>query len=95
MYNKLTQSQSTLVSTRDHRFNYYNPRDEQTMMKNPFSQNVPLKFPKNHIRKQTSQNMLSQTVYKLIKKAKTQNHLALKYTTMQIGADFSKMLIFH
>lgn len=58
MYNKLAQSQSTLVSARDTRFNY-NSRDEQTMLRNPFSQNLPIKFPKNNIRKQAAANMLS------------------------------------
>lgn len=63
MYNKLAQSQSTIVSARDTRHQYHNPRDEQTLFKNPFSQNLPMKFPKNNIRKQTSQTMLTQTMY--------------------------------
>lgn len=63
MYNKLAQSQSTIVSARDTRQHYHNTRDEQTLLKNPFSQNLPMKFPKNNIRKQTSQTMLTQTMY--------------------------------
>jgi hypothetical protein len=76
MYNKLAQSQSTIVTARDTRHVYYNPRDEQTMLKNPFSQNLPMKFPKNTIRKQTSQTMLTQTMFIYFNTAKIQSHSA-------------------
>ncbi len=75
MYNKLAQSQSTIVSARDNRQSYYNPRDEQTLLKNPFSQNLPMKFPKNTIRKQTSQTMLTQTMYQSNNQDKILSHI--------------------
>lgn len=90
MYNKLTQSQSTLVSTRDNRLNFYNSRDEQTMLKNPYSHMLPLKFPKNTIRKQTSQTMLTQTMLLFINSGKIQSRLVCVFITRPIAADSSR-----
>jgi len=91
MYNKLAQSQSTIVSVRDTRHVYYNSRDEQTLLKNPFSQNLPMKFPKNTIRKQTSQTMLTQTMLIYFNTAKIHKHTACEFTSMPIAVDFSMM----
>lgn len=64
MFNKLTQSQSTLQSLYSP---FHNPtmplRDAQSSIRNPYPQKMPLKFPKNRVRKQTSRHMLAQTTY--------------------------------
>lgn len=64
MFNKLTQSQSTIGSgPRETRSIISNPKDGQSIIKNPYKETLPLKFPKNSIRKQTEATMLSQTMY--------------------------------
>ena len=60
MFNKLSQSQSTLQSNYPFPLHYTMPlRDAQSSIRNPYPQKIPLKFPKNTIRKQTSQHMLA------------------------------------
>jgi hypothetical protein len=59
MNSKLTQSLSTLYSGYEQKVTY---RDEQTTLKNPFGQTLPMKFPKNRIRKETSQSILCETM---------------------------------
>lgn len=94
MYNKLTQSQSTIVSARDTKPVFHNSRDEQTMLKNPFSQTLPLKFPKNTIRKQTSQTMLSQTMYNHHYAGKILSPLVSEYTNTPTEVVFLKMFLY-
>ncbi len=62
--NKLTLSQSTLFSRpRDTNFTCYTPKEGQSLLKNPYNQTLPLKFPKKQIVKQCSFTMLDQTRY--------------------------------
>lgn len=92
MYSKMAQSQSTIISNfKDTRVVPYNARDEQTTLKNPYNQTLPMKFPKNAIRKPTSQHILHETVYSDHNKASNRNHIVSVSMDKPTAAVISKI----
>lgn len=93
MFNKFTQSQSTILSASREPRTLSSQKDTHSTLKNPFREHLPLKFPKNMIVKPCERNMLTQTTYFPAYSVKIHSHYLLKsmLSTTEV-ASFSTVL---
>lgn len=92
MFTKLGNSQSTYAGgvSKLSISAIYSPKGGASAIRNPFKEVLPVKFPKNKIRKPTEKHILEETTYSCFESGKTLNGRPSATTRRRTGATCTK-----